>query len=117
MVVTHGLLENMRARLVEVDAERDALLALIALWEKWPLAEPLQRDKRVVNRLGTGVTDRLLTIVEESPGLRYRELVQQAIVGLVTTSQYPDRMVGSILSTMVKRRAIVRIDGLHFAAT
>ena len=116
-MVTHSLLERTRARLVKLDAEHALLIKLIALYEQWPPTAPRERHKRVPNHLGTGVTDRLLAVVDESPGLRYRELVQQAVVGLVTTSQFPDRLVGSILSTMVKRRAIVRIDGLHFAAT
>ena len=125
-----SLVEGMKLRLAEMDNERDHLLALIVLYDpsfRAGEAPPATRDDAVpaaptahrapVGELTpNGPTDRLLAVARASPGLTYAELVRRAAKGVVTKSPHPDRSVGSTLATLLKRGAIKRVDGKHYAS-
>lgn len=125
--MANPLIASIRARLKEIDEERDHLVALVALYES-----PESRNgKNTVVGAGTvgntvvgqhapfqsvrgGPTDRILAVLAQEPGLSYGEVVQRAMVGLTTSAQHPERSVGSTLQSLVKAEKVERRHKKHY---
>ena len=101
----------MRARVAEIDIERDQLVALLELYTNGavPTAKSTVENGGFKRRSG-GPTDRLLKAVQENPGLPYASVLDNAVEGMETTAEHPRRSLGSTLGSLVKRGKIQRSD-------
>jgi hypothetical protein len=128
--MSQTLAEGIKARLREIDRERDHLVALLALYED---GEAVPRVKATPSN-GTaavgqnghgshttafqpvvgGPTERILAVVRTTPGLSYSEIVERATKGINSNAENPARSAGSTLQSLVKRERIARIGGKHY---
>lgn len=124
--MSNALAEGIRARLREIDTERDHLLALLALYEPSPNgAKPTQPSagnssattngkRNPFQKMSGGPTDRILAVVANHPGLVYSDVVSRALDGMTTTAENPARSIGSTLQSLVSRGRVERRDGKHY---
>lgn len=126
MTSHNKLAEAARARLAEIDQERELLLALIKLQPgNGNGAAPVQGKKSnpppvavqaglpFVQRPG-GPTERIVTAVSQNPGMKYGQVIGSALEGWATDAEHPRRSLGSTLGSLVKRGKIRKSDGRYY---
>jgi hypothetical protein len=118
---------DIRARLKELDEERDHLVALVVLYER------REREQGVVTSNGAGnngatkhvpphpfvpvrggPTDRIKAVLAAEEGLTYGQIIERAVVGMTSASDNPERSVGSTLQSLVQRGKVERRDKRHY---
>ena len=121
MTTDKQLADAIRARVAEIDKERDHLVALLEHYgtigpkERQP-ASPTASQATFENR-PSGLTERLLQVIKDRPGLKYSEVLDGAEKGLVTNSTKPRRSLGSTLGSQVKKGKILKRDGRYYPVT
>lgn len=111
------LADAIRARLAEIDEERNHLVALLQYYGAPPPKANLGAAAKSADTQGalfetrpSGPTDRLLTVVAQTPGMKYGEVIDRAEVGMETNAEKPRRSLGSTLGSLVKRGRIRKSD-------
>jgi hypothetical protein len=117
------LVDLLQSRLVALAAEREHVLSLLRFHgveeakpsvRKQQDAPPADRKSNPFAARKNGPTERLLAVIGATPGMVYNEVVDAAIVGLVSESANPKGSVGSVLGTLVKSGKVVKIDGRYY---
>lgn len=121
MTTDKRLEDAIRARVAEIDTERDHLVALL---EHYGNAAPTKRQPAPstaspprFEARASGLTERLLQVIQDTPGLIYREVLNGAEKGLVTNSNNPRRSLGSTLGSLVKKGKILKRQGKYYPVT
>lgn len=128
MTADKHLTDAIRARVAEIDKERDHLVALLEYYGAAPpegrSATPPRRPSPSSQSRGrpfetrpAGPTERLIQVVDESPGMIYREVLDRAELGMDTKADNPRRSLGSTLGSLVKRGKIRKEDGKYYPVT
>lgn len=123
--MTSKLAEAARARLAEIDQERELLLAIIKIHsngsgpapapakKSGPAPTSVQAGFPFVQRTG-GPTERIMTVVSQNPGMKYAGVIGAAVVGMDTEAGHPRRSLGSTLGSLVKRGKLRKTDGRYY---
>jgi len=100
----------LRNRLVEIDAERDHIVALLRLYSNGSSPPAKSADTETVGKpfkkRPAGPTDRLLDAVAEQPGLTYAKVLDLAEQGMASDAENPRASLGSTLGSLVKRNKV-----------
>ena len=118
------LAEAARARLTEIDKEREHLLAIVEIHGNGNGASPAQAKSRPAPtsvqaglpfaQRPSGPTERIMTVVSQNPGMKYGQIVGAALEGMDTEADHPRRSLGSTLGSLVKRGKIRKADGRYY---
>ena len=113
------LAKAIRARLSEIDVERDQLVSLLELYTNGaaPNTNTPKKTGGGFKKRSGGPTDRLMEAVRENPGLTYAKILDKALEGMKTEAEHPRRSLGSTLGSLVKRGKIRRDDKKYYPMT
>lgn len=133
MPTDKALVDALRARLEDLEEEREAVLHMLRLYERGAVSAPPKRPAQARLRVAAapapagdvgqsqlfevregGPTQRLMHVITQEPGLKYAEVLDRAQKGMETTADNPRRSLGSTLGTLVKRGKIARVDGQYY---
>jgi hypothetical protein len=127
MLNSQQMIEMARARLSELEAEREVLLGLIRFYEGVrPDATPTVRSQlpstvRRVEPFGNpftavpgGPTESVLQVVADHPGLPASKLIDAVVEKANTNAKNPRRTIASTTAFLVKQGRLKKVNGRFF---
>ena len=113
----------------QIEAERQHLIALLQFYERPVIiigagasfggagtvsATGEVRPPASAEQAGEGPTDRIKTVVRQTPGLVYSEVIERAKQGVISAAEDPTGSVAATLQSLIRRGVVVRRDGRHY---